>query len=88
MRRREFIVGIGLSGGWPLVSRAQQGERVRRIGVLSNKSSGDVQGREEAAAFAEALRRRNGLNGSKFTNAGEFAGVANDRRTRAVPLPP
>jgi len=63
MRRREFIVGIGLSGGWPLVSRAQQGERVRRIGVLSNKSSGDVQGREEAAAFAEALKAHGWISG-------------------------
>jgi hypothetical protein len=65
MRRREFIVGIGLSGGWPLVSRAQQGERVRRIGVLSNKSSGDVQGREEAAAF-ERLRHTGGYLAAMF----------------------
>jgi ABC-type uncharacterized transport system substrate-binding protein len=43
--------------------RAQQPEQVRRIGVLSNKSSGDVQGREEAAAFAEALKTHGWISG-------------------------
>jgi hypothetical protein len=34
MRRREFIAGLGGSAAWPVVGRAQQGDRVRRIGVL------------------------------------------------------
>ena len=59
MRRREFI---GLVGGaavtWPLASRAQRPERIRRIGVFMNLAADDPQSSQEISAFLDGLRER------------------------------
>jgi putative tryptophan/tyrosine transport system substrate-binding protein len=58
MRRREFITLIGGAVvAWPLAARAQQGERVRRIGVLMGWPESDHRAQSWVAAFREELRK-------------------------------
>jgi putative ABC transport system substrate-binding protein len=58
MRRRQFIALIGsTAAAWPLVARAQQPDRMRRLGVLMNRAADDPRGQVELAAFRQALQQ-------------------------------
>jgi putative ABC transport system substrate-binding protein len=64
VRRREFITLIsGAVVSWPLVSRAEQPERVRRIGVLLSYSEHDPQAEARVAAFRDSLQGLGWTNG-------------------------
>lgn len=66
MKRRAFITLLGGAAAapfvsccifWPLATRAQQPDRVRRIGVLMGNAESDVEGESGVAAFRDELRK-------------------------------
>ena len=62
MNRREFIGGLGGAAAWPWLARAQQPERMRRIGFLRAAPPPD----HELNAFLRALTERGYVQGRNF----------------------
>jgi putative tryptophan/tyrosine transport system substrate-binding protein len=56
MKRREFLAGLGGAAAWPIVAGAQQGQRLRRIGMITPLSADDSP--IFVAAFAQGLQER------------------------------
>src|SRR6516165_6912826 len=63
MRRRDFITLLGGAAAWPIAARAQQAERMRPIGVLSNIGESDLEAQSMVTALHEGLRKLGWVNG-------------------------
>jgi putative ABC transport system substrate-binding protein len=64
MKRRQFITLLGGAGAaWPLAARAQQPERMRRVGVLMGLDANDPEGRSEAGALKQGFQKLGWIEG-------------------------
>jgi putative ABC transport system substrate-binding protein len=63
IKRRTFIAGLGSAAAWPVVARAQQVDRLRRIGALMNLAADDPQSQVRVAAFAQRLQELGWIDG-------------------------
>jgi hypothetical protein len=76
MKRREFITLLGGAAVWPLAARAQQPERMRRIGVLTGWPESDAEARSERAAFIQELRKLGWTDGRNLRTDTRWANPA------------
>jgi hypothetical protein len=80
MRRREFITLMGGAATiWPLAARAQQRERMRRIGVLESYNESDPQQRLLTAAFVGGLQKLGWIAGTNVAIDYRWGGGDPDR---------
>src|SRR5438270_1688225 len=87
MRRRDFIAGIAGSAALPLAARAQQGDRMRRIGVLVAYAEGDPEMKARLAAFQQGLERLGWSQGRNISIDVRFAPAgAGQEQSRALEL--
>jgi len=86
--RREFITLLGgAAAAWPLAVRAQQGERMRRIGVLMTVAADDAEGQARVVAFGQGLAQLGWTVGRNMQiDIRWTAGKADDTRKYATEL--
>jgi putative ABC transport system substrate-binding protein len=88
MKRRKFITLLGgAAAAWPLAARAQQPDRVRRVGVIVNLGADDAEGQARHAAFLQGLQQLGWTEGRNVRiDYRWYAGNADAARTYAAEL--
>jgi putative ABC transport system substrate-binding protein len=79
IRRREFITGLGGAAAWPMVARAQQRERVRKVGVLLSFAGDDPEVPPRLAALRRELERLGWSEGRNLQIDIRYAGARADQ---------
>jgi len=83
VKRREFITMLGVSAAaWPLAGRAQQAERMRRIGVFTGLTESDASVQPMLAAFRGALAKLGWTEGSNLLIEYHWGGGDADKMRR------
>jgi len=83
VNRRAFITLLGSATAWPLAARAQQGDRMRRIGVLIVFSENDSSSQRRVAAFQQGLAKLGWTVGRNLQIDYRWA-ISDDERARAA----
>jgi len=80
--RRELLAALGGAAAWPLAARAQQGERVRRIGVLMNLTDDDLEASARVTALAQGLQQLGWTDGRNVQIDYRWGAIDADRTRR------
>ena len=86
MKRREFIALAGIAAAWPLMARAQQVDRLRRIGVLQTLAENDPEAKFRTTALLRELQRLGWTEGRNVRIDSRFAGDLERLRSHAAEL--
>jgi putative tryptophan/tyrosine transport system substrate-binding protein len=85
MKRREFITLLGSAAAtWPLAARAQQGDRMRRIGVLIGLAEDDPETKARLAGFRQGLEKRGWSEGRNLQIDYRFAPASSADQAQAL----
>jgi putative ABC transport system substrate-binding protein len=79
MKRREFIAGLGSAAAWPVMARAQQPDRMRRVGYLTASAESSPFGQAAFAAFRQELNRLGWMDGRNVRIDVRFAAGTGDQ---------
>ncbi|MGA7581141.1 MAG: ABC transporter substrate-binding protein [Pseudolabrys sp.] len=86
MRRREFVTLLGGAAvAWPLAARAQQPDRIRRIGALLNYAADDPEGQSRVATFQKTLQELGWTEGQSFKIDYRWRGASAAELVKSAP---